>query len=46
MYRSYDVASQTFRSLEVYAVAGAIYLAICFPLSRLAKLLEKRQAPR
>ena len=46
MYRSYDVASQTFRSLEVYAVAGAIYLAICFPLSRLAKMLEKRQAPR
>ena len=46
MYRSYDVASQTFRSMEVYAMAGAIYLALCLPLSRLVKALERRQAPR
>jgi polar amino acid transport system permease protein len=46
MYRSYDVASQTFRSMEVYAMAGAIYLAICLPLSRLVKVLERRRPPR
>jgi His/Glu/Gln/Arg/opine family amino acid ABC transporter permease subunit len=46
MYRSYDVASQTFRSMEVYAMAGAIYLAVCLPLSRLVRALERRQAPR
>ena len=46
MYRTYDVASQTFRSMEIYAVAGAIYFAICFPLSRFAKYLERKRAPR
>ena len=46
MYRSYDVASQTFRSMEIYAVAGIIYLAMCYPLSRLARRLERRRAPR
>ena len=46
MYRTYDVASQTFRSMEIYAVAGAIYFAICFPLSRLARYLEHKRAPR
>lgn len=46
MYRSYDVASQTFRSMEVYAMAGVIYLAMCLPLSRLVKVLERHQAPR
>jgi ABC-type amino acid transport system permease subunit len=44
MYRAYDVASQTFRSMEVYVLAGIIYLAICFPLSRLARRLERRGA--
>jgi polar amino acid transport system permease protein len=46
MYRSYDVASQTFRSMEVYTMAGAIYLAICLPLSRLVRALERRRPPR
>ena len=46
MYRSYDVASQTYRSMEIYAVAGMIYLAMCYPLSLLAKRLERRRAPR
>lgn len=46
MYRSYDVASQTFRSMEVYAMAGIIYLGLCLPLSRLVKALERRQPPR
>ena len=44
MYRSYDVASQTFRSMDIYAIAGVIYLAMCFPLSRLARRLERRNA--
>jgi His/Glu/Gln/Arg/opine family amino acid ABC transporter permease subunit len=42
MYRSYDVASQTFRSMDIYVIAGLIYLAMCFPLSRLARRLERR----
>lgn len=46
MYRSYDAASQSFRSLEIYVMAGVIYLAICLPLSQLARALERRRAPR
>ncbi|MGJ4860394.1 amino acid ABC transporter permease [Labrys sp. KB_33_2] len=46
MYRSYDAASQSFRSLEIYVMAGVIYVAICLPLSQLAKALERRKAPR
>jgi polar amino acid transport system permease protein len=46
MYRSYDAASQSFRSLEIYAMAGVIYVAICLPLAQLAKALERRRAPR
>jgi His/Glu/Gln/Arg/opine family amino acid ABC transporter permease subunit len=46
MYRSYDVASQTFRSMEVYVMAGVIYLAVCLPLSGLVRALDRRQAPR
>jgi len=42
MYRSYDVASQTFRSMEVYSIAGIIYLCLCVPLSFLVRRLEKR----
>lgn len=46
MYRSYDAASQSFRSLEIYAMAGIIYIAICLPLSQLAQSFERRGAPR
>lgn len=46
MYRSYDAASQSFRSLEIYAMAGVIYVAICLPLAQFAKALERRRAPR
>jgi His/Glu/Gln/Arg/opine family amino acid ABC transporter permease subunit len=46
MYRSYDAASQSFRSLQIYAMAGIIYVAICLPLAQLAKALERRKAPR
>lgn len=38
------VTSATFRALEVYLVIGAIYFALCFPLSSLMVLLEKRLA--
>lgn len=46
MYRSYDAASQSFRSMEIYSMAGIIYLAICYPLSRVAKHLESKRPPR
>ncbi|WP_421696548.1 amino acid ABC transporter permease [Aestuariivirga sp.] len=42
MYRAYDVASQTFRSMDVYAITGVIYLMICVPLSFFVRRLEKR----
>lgn len=35
------IVSNTFQSLEVYVVIGAIYLAMCYPLSHLAILLER-----
>ncbi|GAA3889938.1 amino acid ABC transporter permease [Leifsonia kafniensis] len=34
------VSAQTFRPLEVYVVIGLIYLAMCWPLARLAGWLE------
>lgn len=43
MYRSYDASSQSFRSMEIYSMAAIIYLAICLPLSRVAKSLENRK---
>jgi len=46
MYRSYDAASQSFRSMEIYLMAGIIYMAICLPLSQLAQAFERRKAPR
>lgn len=46
MYRSYDAASQSFRSLEIYAMAGVIYIVICLPLSQFAQSFERRRAPR
>lgn len=46
MYRSYDAASQSFRSLEIYAMAGVIYIVICLPLSQFAQIFERRRASR
>lgn len=43
MYRSYDASSQSFRSMAIYSMAAIIYLAICLPLSRFARSLEKRK---
>lgn len=36
------IASETFRALEVYVVISAIYFAVCYPLSQLLLLLERR----
>jgi polar amino acid transport system permease protein len=35
------IVSNTFASLEVYVVIGAIYFAMCYPLSHLALMLER-----
>lgn len=35
------IVSNTFASLEVYVVIGAIYFAMCFPLSHLVLTLER-----
>jgi polar amino acid transport system permease protein len=35
------IVSNTFASLEVYVVIGAIYFALCYPLSHLALMLER-----
>jgi polar amino acid transport system permease protein len=42
--RSSEVASSTYRSFEVYLPLALLYLAITFPLSRLARRLEVRMA--
>jgi polar amino acid transport system permease protein len=42
MYKSYELASQTFRPLETYTVVAAIYFIILYPLTKLAKRLESR----
>ncbi|EJK88330.1 amine acid ABC transporter, permease protein, 3-TM region, His/Glu/Gln/Arg/opine family [Rhizobium sp. AP16] len=36
------IASETFRSLEVYLVISAVYFAICYPLSQSLLLLERK----
>lgn len=36
------IASDTFQAMEVYVVVGLMYLAMCYPLSQLALLLERR----
>lgn len=36
------ITADTFRPLEVYLVVGAIYMAMCWPLSRLSNLLERK----
>ena len=44
MYRSYDASSQSYRSMAIYSMAAILYLAICLPLSRVAKRLERKRA--
>jgi polar amino acid transport system permease protein len=36
------ITSDTFRPLEVYLVVGAMYMVMCWPLSRLSNLLERQ----
>jgi ABC-type amino acid transport system permease subunit len=36
------IASETFRAMEVYLVIAAIYFAVCYPVSQLLLLLERR----
>lgn len=38
------ITSATFRALEVYIVIGAIYFALCFPLSSFLLYIERRLA--
>ena len=37
-----SVASQTFEQMEVFLVIGAIYFAVCYPLSQALLFLERR----
>ncbi|MEU1519154.1 amino acid ABC transporter permease [Streptomyces sp. NPDC005811] len=36
------ITSETFRALEVYLVISAVYFALCYPLSQLLLLLERK----
>jgi His/Glu/Gln/Arg/opine family amino acid ABC transporter permease subunit len=36
------ISSETFRALEVYLVIAAIYFSVCYPLSQLLLLLERK----
>ncbi len=36
------ITADTFRPLEVYLVVGAIYMVMCWPLSRLSNVLERK----
>jgi octopine/nopaline transport system permease protein len=40
------IVSETFRAIEVFVCAGAIYLAINFAISRAVALLERRLSPQ
>jgi octopine/nopaline transport system permease protein len=40
------IISETFRAVEVFICAGAIYLAINFAISRLIAHLERRLSPQ
>ena len=42
MYTAQTFVSETFRPLEIYTVLAIVYLAILYPLQKLAKLLERR----
>lgn len=42
---AYDIISRTYRALEVFLCAGALYLVLTFALSRALALLERRLSP-
>lgn len=41
MYHAYRGASDTFRPMDLFLLAGIIYLVICYSLSRLVRRLEQ-----
>jgi His/Glu/Gln/Arg/opine family amino acid ABC transporter permease subunit len=42
MSQGSQISSETFRPMEVYLVIAAIYFAVCYPVSQLLLLLERR----
>lgn len=46
MLRAQDLSSQYFMPLEIYLIVGAIYFALCFPLSLLVRMVERAQERR
>ena len=42
MYTSYEITSQTYRPLEAYSFAAALYFAILFPCTILAGVVARR----
>ena len=42
MYTAQVFVSETFRPLEIYTVLALVYLAVLYPLQKLAKQLERR----
>jgi len=43
-YRAQVISTQTFRPLELFTMLALVYFVLCFILSRLVGLLEKRMA--
>jgi ABC-type amino acid transport system permease subunit len=43
-YRTQVVSAQTFRPLELFTMLACVYFLLCFVLSRVVALLEKRMA--
>jgi len=37
-----QISSETFRPMEVYLVIAAVYFAVCYPVSQLLLMLERR----
>ncbi|HWL71638.1 MAG TPA: amino acid ABC transporter permease [Geminicoccus sp.] len=46
MLRAQDLSSQYFMPLEIYLIVGAMYFALCFPLSLLVRRIERAQERR
>jgi polar amino acid transport system permease protein len=44
MSRSYELAAQNFKSLEVFVLAGILYAVLCIPGSRAVAYLEARRS--
>ncbi len=42
MLRAQDLSSVYFMPLEIYILVGAIYFALCYPLSLAVRMLERK----